>query len=162
MHWSCSNPISFFEWRMTIRLQTFENRKMMVPPLRKLCIFGLIGNKLPRLCQYVGWVITCGRHMMGSEWLKMHQAVPVRQRSGWPHHCHLGIFLFPSPMSPRDVILLTWSHISDINLLTYFQICYCKDNIDILEDPWLVLAEICEASHVRDNLRGRKWPGRQC
>ena len=36
----------------------------------------------------------------------------------------------------------------DINLLTYFQICYCKDNIDILEDPWFALAENCRLDSV--------------
>ena len=104
--------------------------------------------------------------MMGSEWLKMHQprmappSPPATTSLLWSlvfsyfHlQCHPAI---------TSVIWLTWSHMFDINLLTYFQICYCKDNIDILEEPWLAWLQNVRPHHVRDNMRERKWQtGRQ-
>ena len=165
--------LRMFKWRMTVPHEKEDDGST---PLSLYSAIQLATSEscaclvwlatLPPPSVSICWVghLTCGGGLMGSKWLKMHQAALARHRFGWPQTSlgSGGIFLFPSSMSPRDLILLTWSHISDINLLTYFQICYCKDNIDILEDPWFALEETCEAYHVRDNLRGRKLPGRQC
>ena len=145
MHWSCSKPIKAVWECLNGEWLSHTRRKMMAPPLsilcyrtchlRKFCLFGLMGNMFPPVCvNMLGgsphlWWQPDGVRMVKSGETSLRVTTNIIGICG-------GIFLFPSSMSPRDVILLTWSHIFDINLLTYFQICYCKDNIDVLEEPW--------------------------